>query len=303
MKAIITGGAGFIGVQLSAYLQAFGMEIIVVDKHIPASSRTNGIRYQIADIRDPALGSLFEKEKPDIVCHLAAQKAVTYSMQAPTEDAAHNIMGTVQLLDLATKHGVRHFLFTSTAAVYGIPRYLPMDETHPIHPISFYGLSKLMAENYIKMYAQHAGFNYTIFRLANIYGPPTSPVEPSGIIQILLDHIAKHKPFTIFGDGTQTRDFLHIADVLTAFRLAIQHPINRTINLSNNCATSINDLINATSMLSKEMPAILYTDKRDGDIQHSRLDNILACEKLDWQPTLSIMEGLKQILASTAHKL
>lgn len=297
MKAVVTGGTGFIGRHLAIYLYALGMDVIVIDRHMSPSQQTPGIQYASYDIRDPALSGLFAWEKPDILCHLAAQKSVVASMESPVNDAAENIMGTIQLLDLAANFGVKHFLFTSTAAVYGMPYSLPIDEQHSLQPVSFYGLSKSAAESYIQMYAQQAGFHYSIFRLANVYGPLAPSQEPNGIIQLLFDHIAKNKPFPIYGSGTQTRDFIHVTDVVNAFIQAIQLKRSGIMNLSSNCATSVNELINYIAILTGEIPDVHHTAKREGDITHSQLDNSLAKKTLNWQPQLSMEEGLKQSIS------
>lgn len=294
MKALVVGGAGFIGSHIVDQLLLAEFEVVVVDNRSSGTHawQNDKIAFYEMDIFDQELDRVFAVENPDIVFHQAAQISVARSMAAPEEDAHLNIMGTIYLLKCAVKYHVKQFIFASSAAVYGAPEYLPVDESHPINPSSFYGLSKSLAETYIRLFGMTYGLKYCIFRYANVYGPRQNSQGEAGVISIFFDRLISGLPLTIYGDGTQTRDFIYVKDVAVACVQSIGRTGAATINLSMNRGLSLNDLINQLIEITGEPVFTTNKPVKSGDIAYSCLDNQLARHTLDWQPHYTITEGL-----------
>lgn len=297
MKVLVTGGAGFIGLHLVEKLLKEKMEVVIVDnlssgikERVPKSATF----YEI-DIENLSIENIFAFEKPDYVVHLAAQVSVQISMSNPYADCLANIAGTVNLLQNCVKYNVKKFIFASSAAVYGEPAYLPIDEDHPQHPISFYSLSKQTSEQYIKLYANHFGLNHSILRFANVYGPGQNAHGEAGVISIFLNSIFEQTPPIIYG-GEQTRDFVYVKDVADGLFGALHNGMNCTINLSTNTETKINELL---ILILKKMNSNLnpvIKPQREGDIGQSRLDNTKALTELQWIPRYSLDRGLQETI-------
>ncbi|MFS0777204.1 NAD-dependent epimerase/dehydratase family protein [Neobacillus sp. 3P2-tot-E-2] len=297
MKVLVTGGAGFIGLHFVEKLLNEKMDVVIVD------NLSSGIKERIpksatfyeADIEDLLIENIFATEKPDYVVHLAAQVSVPVSMKNPLADCLANIAGTVNLLQNCVKYNVKKFIFASSAAVYGEPAYLPIDEDHPQHPISFYSLSKQTSEQYIKLYAKHFGLNHSILRFANVYGPGQNSHGEAGVISIFLNSIFEQIPPIIYG-GEQTRDFVYVKDVADGIYCALYNGSNHTFNISINTETKINELL--TLMLTKVNTNLtpVIKPQRIGDIAQSRLDNTKALTELHWVPRYSLERGLQETI-------
>lgn len=296
MKALVVGGAGFIGSHIVDELLLRQIEVIVIDNRSSGNHEweNDEVTFYEMDIFDQELDRVFAVERPDIVFHQAAQISVARSMAAPEEDAHINIMGTIYLLKCAVKHHVKQFIFASSAAVYGVPEYLPVDESHPINPSSFYGLSKSLAETYIRLFGMTYGLKYCIFRYANVYGPRQNSQGEAGVISIFFDRLISSMPLTIYGDGTQTRDFIYVKDVATACIQSIGRTHAATVNLGTNNQLSLNDLIDQLMKTTGVSVFTTYKTVKDGDIAYSCLDNQLAQNTLDWLPNYTIIEGLTE---------
>lgn len=297
MKVLITGGAGFIGLHFVEKLVKEKIDVVIVDnlssgikERIPKS----GAFYDV-DIEDKSIETIFAIEKPDYVVHLAAQVSVQVSMKNPLADCLANIAGTVNLLQNCVKYNVKKFIFASSAAVYGEPAYLPIDEDHPQHPISFYSLSKQTSEQYIKLYAKHFGLNHSILRFANVYGPGQNSHGEAGVISIFLNSILEQTPPIIYG-GEQTRDFVYVKDVADGLYSALHNGRNCTFNLSTNTETKINELL--MLMLKKVNSHLtpVIKPQREGDIGQSRLNNTKALTELHWIPRYSLDRGLQETI-------
>jgi UDP-glucose 4-epimerase len=297
MKVLVTGGAGFIGLHFVEKLLKEKMEVVIVDnlssgnkERVPKSAT-----FYEDDIEDLSIENIFAFEKPDYVVHLAAQVSVQVSMNNPYADCLANIAGTVNLLQNCVKYNVKKFIFASSAAVYGEPAYLPIDENHPQHPISFYSLSKQTSEQYIKLYANHFGLNHSILRFANVYGPGQNAHGEAGVISIFLNSIFEQTPPTIYG-GEQTRDFVYVKDVADGLFSALHNGRNCTFNLSTNTETKINELL--ILMLEKVNTNLnpVIKPQREGDIGQSRLDNTKALTELQWIPRYSLDRGLQETI-------
>lgn len=303
MKVLVTGGAGFIGSHLVSHLSAIGMDVVVVDKNRNKNNLKENISYYICDIRDKQLQDILQKERPEVIFHLAAQSSVSMSMTNPYEDATINIMGTINLIENAVPFGVKKIIFASSAAIYGVPQQLPISEDHPIQPTSYYGLSKAIGEEYISMYAKNNALDYTILRFSNVYGYGQTMDGEAGIITKLLQCVMEKQPFYIYGDGTQTRDFVYVKDVVHACVKAISPNQPKRINISSNSEISINSLIQLLKDLSHKPMSLHYVERKTGDIWHSRLQNKLALTSLAWHPLYNIEEGLQMTLESISKKV
>lgn len=296
MKILLTGGAGFIGSHIVEQLLEAKYDVVVVDRNIKKQYffQQLGVTYYHLNIHDEALESVFYQEKPDAIIHLAAQISVSSSMKDPVHDMNINGYGTIKLLQLATQYQVRKFVFASSAAVYGAPLYLPMDENHPVTPISFYGLSKQVGEQYIHLYQDIYHLDFSILRFANVYGPGQSAEGEAGVIAIFNDRIQSKQPFTIFGDGNQTRDFVYVKDVASACVQSLHLKGSHTINISSNSACSLNELVQIFIQQSNQSVVTNYEAAKPGDIRHSTLTNQKAVNLLKWKPAYTIHTGLAE---------
>lgn len=304
MKAIVIGGAGFIGSHMVDQLVQEQIEVIVVDNQ-PLGKLDcdyDTVSFHQMDMHDHRLEHLFAIERPDYVFHFAAQVSVGKSMQAPTNDAYANIIGTINLLQYAVKYNVKRFIFASSAAVYGEPLYLPVDELHPVEPTSFYGLSKALAEEYIRFFAKLHHLEYDIFRFANVFGPRQRSDGEAGVVSIFLNQIIQGLPITIYGNGSQTRDFIYVKDVVKACMKAVGKKGSATMNLGMNRQLSVNDLIKILNEVTGVSIITKYQPLKKGDIMHSRLDNRLVSKELNWQPVYTITEGLIETFLELRQK-
>ncbi|TGA98459.1 NAD-dependent epimerase/dehydratase family protein [Sporolactobacillus shoreae] len=299
MKIIITGGAGFIGSTILEEVIKNGWSPVVIDnlstgsiKHIP-----DGVSFYNMDVCSPDIERVFSKEKPDVVIHEAAQVSVGYSQKYPLLDSRINVQGTINLMQLCVKYHVAKFIYASSAAVYGTSNRIPLEENTELHPISFYGLSKYTAEQYIRMFSESYGLNYTILRYANVYGMRQNLSKESGVISIFVDRLVKGEPITVFGDGQQTRDFVFVRDVARANVQAVLHGDLDTFNISSMHRITINQLIALLQKLSGRTSEISYQSARAGDIKDSALDNGKARRILQWDPMTEMESGLIETIS------
>jgi UDP-glucose 4-epimerase len=296
MKVLITGGAGFIGSMILEEVLTKGWEPIIVDNLSAGNISTipKGVPFYQIDIRSHNLEEVFRLNKPEIVIHQAAQISVEYSKHHPKEDCEINIVGTINLLDLCVKYKVSKFIFASSAAVYGATKNVPILETNELKPISFYGLSKWMSEQYIKLYHNQHGLSYTILRYSNVYGVGQNPLGEAGVISIFTNKIIKHQPLTVYGEGSQTRDFIFVRDVAKANLQAVSFGDNKTFNISTGKPISLNRLIEHLKNITQTPIEIKYEPARLGDIKESFLSNDLAKKLLNWEPKACLEAGLEE---------
>lgn len=205
-------------------------------------------------------------------------------------------MGTIKLLTYATKYKVKKIVFPSTAAIYGNPVYLPVDEKHPAIPLSFYGLSKYTAECYIRMFTATFGLRYSILRFSNVYGPRQRAAGHGGVIAQFINMFVKGEAPVIYGDGEQTRDFIYVGDVVTACCKAMYMGNNQTLNISTGRAASINQVYEFLRNIYGWPSKPGYQPWRGGDVLHSVLDNSSARSRLLWYPRNSLIEGLRKTI-------
>lgn len=291
MSILVTGGAGFIGSHIVDKLVDKGHDVIVVDNLSvgKVNNLNSKAKFYKLDLKSTDLEAVFTENNIEFVCHHAAQASVGFSMKDPLFDLQENVVATVNLLNICKKYSVKKFIAASTAAVYGIPEYLPVDEKHKITALSFYGLSKMTMESYIKFF----GIDYIIFRYANVYGPRQDCLGEAGVIAIFIDKVFKNQAIEIHGDGMQTRDFVYVEDVANANVLALESEIkNEIINISTCENISINNLFEIIKTAGSYKKDPTYTAPREGDIKDSVLDNSKAQNILNWQPEIHLKDGL-----------
>lgn len=300
MRVCVTGGAGFIGSHLVDRLIALGHTVLVID------NLTTGVREFVnpkavfieMDVRDANIESIFADFKPQVVFHEAAQTMVPASMENPKMDCDVNLIGLINMLEAARKHNVSHFLMPSSAAVYGDLDTLPLTEDMSGKPTSFYGLTKLTAEGYLRIYEQAFGLKTVCFRYSNVYGPRQGDGGEGGVISIFTRLINEGQGLTIFGDGEQTRDFIYVDDVVEANIKAMNHPeLTGVYNISTNTSTSVNKLVSYFKSISNKDLPVYYEAERTGDIRHSRLCNQKAKVDFDFLATVDLERGLRDTIS------
>lgn len=300
MRVLVTGGAGFIGSHLVDALIEQNNEVYVIDDLSTgrASNINNSAKFFQVNITNEALNQVFSRVKPEIVFHFAAQTSVPKSIVKPIQDATININGSINVFQNAALIGVKHIIFASTAAVYGKPVYLPIDEDHVIKPLSPYGLSKAMAEEYLKLVCSQYGCGYSILRFANVYGDRQDTTGEGGVISIFIDFARKLFPPTIYGNGLQTRDFIYVRDIVSACIAAMDPGINKIFNVGTGEGTTILDLWTQISKVTNYSAQCVHKDDRPGDIKHSVMNMNKAGTMLKWHPEYSLEQGLVEMWKS-----
>jgi len=296
MEVLVTGGTGFIGSNIVDGLIKKGHKVIVVD-NLSTGKKENlnkNAKFHQLDIRDQELKEIFKENEITHVIHHAAQIDVQHSIKDPLFDVQNNILGTINLLEMSREYGVEKIIYASSAAVYGEPDYLPVDEEHPIKAMSPYGITKHTPEHYIKMYNELYDLKYTIFRYANAYGPRQDSKGEGGVVSIFVDKMVAEERPVIFGDGKQTRDFIHVYDIVKANLLALENDENILVNISTESRDSVNDLVDYLNLILPYNLKAIYEEARKGDILHSSLANEKAEELLGWIPDYDFKAGLKQ---------
>lgn len=300
MKLLVTGGAGFIGSHLLQLLvQDADIETVVLDNlssgsysHVPGS-----IRLVEGDICDKNIDELFAAEHFDAVIHLAAQTMVPYSLEHPDEDCNTNLMGIINILECCRKHGVKSVVFSSSAAIYGDNLNVPLKESERPLPTSFYGLTKMASEHYLRLYHDLYGINTTVLRFANVYGERQGDGGEGGVISIFCKLLAAGKPVTVFGNGEQTRDFVYAGDIAKALLKAVSLEGHHTINISTQEETSLNQLLEAFRKAVGHQFTINYAPARTGDIFRSVLCHDNCREYLGFVPSMGLTEGVQRTYA------
>jgi UDP-glucose 4-epimerase len=296
VKILVTGGAGFIGSHVVDTFIANGHEVVIVDD-LSTGRRSNlnptATFYQI-DIRSDDLSEVFEKEKPQVVDHHAAQMDVRRSVVDPLFDADVNVLGSIKLIELSREHGVERFIYISTGgAVYGEPEYLPCDEAHPINPICPYGASKHTVEHYLYMYHELYGLDYVVLRYPNVYGPRQDPHGEAGVVAIFTGLMLKGDQVVINGDGDQERDFVFVGDCARANLLALTTQNSNTIfNLGEGKPTTVNDVYRELKDITDYPLSAVHGPAKVGETRRIYLEAKKAAQELDWQPSVGLSEGL-----------
>lgn len=295
MRALVTGGAGFIGSNLVDALVERGHEVVVVDD-LSSGRRENvpdGARLVTADIRSPSLRTTFEEFRPEVLFHLAAQMDVRRSVADPAFDADVNVVGTLRLLELCREVGTRRVLFASTGgAIYGEQDVYPAPESHPTRPLSPYGVAKLSVEHYLYFYGAAYGFRSTCLRFANVYGPRQNPHGEAGVVAIFVDRLLAGQTPTINGDGAQTRDFVFVADVVRANLLALEKDVTGALNVGTGVETSVNELYDAIRVAVGTETKAVHGPGKPGEQARSCLDAGALERALGFRPSTPLAEGI-----------
>jgi UDP-glucose 4-epimerase len=301
MYVVITGGAGFIGSRLAIYLKGHGYKVTCIDNLSRASKSAikalekEKIPLIISDIRETnKLLKIFKGS--DVVIHAAALISVEESIKDPLLYLDNNATGTASVTKACIDASVRRLIYLSSAAVYGEPIKLPIDEDHPTNPLSPYGLSKLFGEEIIKTFSRLYSFDYIILRLFNVYGPRQSE-EYAGVITKFINRVREKLPPIIFGDGEQTRDFIHVSDVCHAIELAITTKnTNNVYNIGSGTATKIKELARLIINIANINSEPIYSAPKPGDIKQSYANINKARKLLNFTPRISLEKGLKELI-------
>jgi UDP-glucose 4-epimerase len=298
VKILVTGGAGFIGSHVVDAYVAAGHEVAVLD-NLSTGREENvnpAARFHRADVRDLAtVQGLFASFRPDVVNHHAAQAEVPKSVADPGYDAQINVVGGVNVLKASVDNSVRKVIFSSTGgALYGEPDVVPTDEDHPVRPLSPYGTSKLAFEQYLGTFDRTFGLRFTSLRYANIYGARQDFFAEEGrVVAIFASRMIEGKPVTIDGDGTQSRDMLHVGDVAVANLAALDRGDGGTFHVSTGIPVTINDLFRKIALITEYRLEPRFGPPRQGDVYRIALDNTRAKEQLGWEPRIQLEEGLR----------
>jgi UDP-glucose 4-epimerase len=306
MKTLVTGGAGFIGSNLVDALVARGDEVAVIDD-LSTGRRpnldqaiSNGAELIELDVRDrDAVAAAVERTGPEVVFHLAAQIDVRKSVADPANDSRTNVEGTINVLSAAQAHGVRRVINTSTGgAIYGEGQIIPAPEDHPVAPESPYGLSKFCAENYCALFTRLHGLSTISLRYGNVYGPRQDPLGEAGVIAIFCGKLLEGGRPTIFGDGSQTRDYVYVGDVVDANLRAAEIDATGSYNVGRGVQTSVLDIVNALAAHSSNGFEADHAPARSGEVQHIALDPSRTREELGWEAKVNLEQGLAKTLES-----
>jgi UDP-glucose 4-epimerase len=307
MRALVTGGAGFIGSNIVDALLERGDEVTVVDdistgrRENLTGALENGAELVESDIRDAqAMLDVFGRAKPDAVFHLAAQIDVRHSVADPAADSRVNVEGTINVLNASLEAGVKRFVNTSTGgAIYGEGQILPAPEDHPVAPLAPYGTSKFCAENYCSLFRRLHGLSTVSLRYGNVYGPRQDPLGEAGVIAIFCGKLLEGGRPTIFGDGEQTRDYDFVGDVVAANLAAAATDTAGPYNVGTGRETSVLELVEVLREISGDGGfEAEFAPERPGEVRRIAIDPSRAREELGWEPRVELREGLERTLDS-----
>lgn len=298
-RCLVTGGAGFIGSNLTSELLRRGARVTVLDNFATGTvenlGRDAGLQIVKGDVAfEPRLAELVRDA--DYVFHLAAQVGNIKSIEQAGSDAATNVLGTVRLLEACHGVAVRKLVYSSSSAIFGEAEKVPIDESHPVNPASFYALSKLTGERYARLAAPLWGVPAVCLRYFNVYGEPMAPNEYSGVIWTFFDRLRRRLPLTIYGDGSQVRDFVFVGDVVGANLLAAEKAnAGAVYNVGTGVETRILDLARTMVELTGVPSEIVFGDFRDGEVRRSVADITRARAELGYEPLYALRRGLGEL--------
>ncbi len=308
MRALVTGGAGFIGSTLVDRLLAEGNQVDVVDDlstgtlaHLADARATAGRALTIhqLDLREPETVDLLARRRPEVVFHLAAQADVRVSVDRPAFDAEVNIVGSLHVLEGAIRAGASRVVFAASGGtLYGDPdpAELPLREATPHRPLSPYGVSKKAVIDYLVAYRSLHSLEFAALALANVYGPRQDPHGEAGVVAIFAQRLVEGSPVTIYGDGEQTRDFVFVDDVVDAFVRAATRGGGLVCNIGTGVETSVNTLYRAMAEAAGEARLPIYAPERPGELRRNVLDVERAAIQLGWRPWTPLAEGTRAVL-------
>ena len=298
MRVLVTGGAGFIGSHLTDAFLAGGADVTVADDFSAGrpdrlGPRADAVKVNIADAA--ALATVVQQARPELICHLAAQIDVRVSVTAPALDAGTNVVGTVNVLDAARSAGARVLFASSGGAIYGRDAPLPTPEDVPPLPESPYGVAKYCAEQYIGLYNRLHHTRHSVLRLANVYGPRQDPSGEAGVIAVFCRAVLSGQPPVIYGDGTQTRDYVYVGDVVRAFLAAAARPQAGLWNIGTGREVSVLDLVQIIADTAGRTVPPRFSPARAGELQRSVLAAGRAGQDLGWQAETALADGIASV--------
>ncbi len=297
MKLLVTGGAGFIGSHVCDALLNHGHEVHVLDdlsggfrEQVPAGATLHAL-----DIRDPGVRDLWAEHRFELMYHLAAQMDVRRSVADPRYDADVNVGGLLNLMEAGRENGLRKVIFSSTGgAIYGEPEFAPQTEAHPLQPLSPYGITKLCSEKYLFFYEDTHGIEYVALRYGNVYGPRQNPHGEAGVVAIFCERMLDGKQPVINGDGRQTRDYVHVRDVVAANLAALSLEESGVFNVGTSIETDVVMLFETLrDELAPNMPTE-YGPGKPGEQRRSVLSYEKTSQVLNWAPSVDVREGLAE---------
>lgn len=294
---LVTGGAGFIGSHTVDLLIQKGYAVIVVD-NLSTGLRKNlnkkakFVKCNIQDVKKHKA----KLKKVKAIIHCAAQISVAISLNQPAKDASTNILGSLQLLELSKELGVKKFVFSSSAAVYGDTpqRALPLKENFPCNPLSPYGIGKRTVEDYLRFYRNVYGMQTASLRYSNVYGPRQNKLGEAGVITVFVNQLLQEKSPLIFGDGKQTRDFVYVEDVARANIAAMEQNVEGEFNISTATQITVQDLVKKIQKIMRTTTKVNHGPKRKGEVKNSSLSWKKAGALLKWKPSISQEKGLRK---------
>ena len=304
MRAVVTGGAGFIGSTLVDRLVARGDDVLIIDDLSTGSADnladaqaggSGTVELAVADIGETGAAELVAGHRPDVVFHLAAQADVRLSVDAPVSAARTNVIGLLRVLDGALVGGARKVVFASSGGtIYGEadPALLPFDEDTPQRPLSPYGVAKLAGGLYLDVYGVVHGLAGTTLALANVYGPRQDPNGEAGVVAIFAGRLLSGRPCTVFGTGEQIRDFVFVDDVVDALLAAAERADGQLLNIGTGVGTSVNDLYRTMAAIVGGSDDPERGSARPGELDRSVLDATRAAGELGWRPVTDLDDGL-----------
>lgn len=304
MKVLVTGGAGFIGSHSVEALLAAGADVTVLDnlsagrlENLPADPR---ISLVVGDIRDAATVRTAMRGVTHVL-HLAAQVSVRASIDQPVESSSHNVAGFLTVADEARRAGAARVVYASSAAVYGVPARLPLDEDSPCAPISPYGMEKLIDDQYAGLFATLYGQSLLGLRYFNVYGPRQDPASPyAGVISRFSDRLKADAALTVFGDGLQSRDFVYVKDVARANVAALASDHRGVLNVGTGASVSLLQLIESLARCARRSPRVEHAAPAPGDIRDSAMSPAAMRRVLGFVPATTLAEGLASLFEAVA---
>ncbi len=297
MKILVTGGAGFIASHVADAFIAAGHQVAILDD-LSSGKRENinpkATFYQM-DVQDPKVADVFRTEKPEVLCHHAAQMDVRRSVADPQFDARANILGLLNLMENGRQNGLKRVTFSSTGgAIYGEQEVFPCAEAHPTNPLSPYGIAKLASEKYLFFYHAQYGISYTALRYANVFGPRQNPHGEAGVVAIFSERLLRGEQPVINGDGKQTRDYIFVGDLVRANVAALTSDYVGALNLGNGIETDVNQLFGHLRTLCGSSAPEQHGPGKAGEQKRSVIDNSLAKKILGWSPHVTLEQGLRE---------
>lgn len=303
-KILVSGGAGFIGSTLVDKLIEMGHDLVIIDNLYSGKKEylNPKAKFYNLDISDEKVAEVFEKEKFDYVCHLAAQIDVRKSVEDMEFDNQVNILGSINILKNCHKFNVQKIVFASSGgAAYGFPEQIPTPENYSTYPVSPYGINKVSFEKYLNYYYKVFGQKYTALRLANVYGPRQYKGGEAGVIAIFTSNAVAKKKSYIYGDGLQTRDYVYVDDVVEAFVLALQSDFVGELNIGTGLEKNLLELVEMIEKFLGEKIEIEHQEAKLGEERRNCLDHRKAQKEIGWQAQVSLEEGIKRTLDWTKN--